>query len=707
VNTKPLKKISGFFNQTLYIYIMRVATDIGGTFTDLVCLEFDKKTGKPSGVVVAKSDTTPSNFEQGIFDTIEKGNIDLKEIDFFAHGTTVVINALTERKGAKTALVTTKGFRDVLEIARCNRPDLFNFNFVKQPPFVPRYLRFEVEERMNYKGEVIKALNTATLKAIIKACKEEDVESIAVCLLHAYKNPIHEIELLKELATLTSDIQIIASHQVTREWREYERTSSTVLSGYVLPIAKKYLNNLETKLKVRGLKNPPYIMQSNGGITTINDVKSNPITMVESGPASGVFGAIALGKVIDKKDLIVLDIGGTTAKCALVENGQVKITTNYKIEHSRTEAGYPIQTPVIDIVEIGNGGGSIAWIDKGGKMHVGPKSAGAMPGPAAYGRGGKSLTTTDANIITGRIHPDYFLGGELKPDYASITKAAKPLCDKLNGTKSDIAKGILRIANANMINALKLISVNKGYDPRDFTMMVIGGGGAMHGSDLARELQVAELIIPPHAGVFSAFGMLMSDIRRDYIRTNVLTLSENQKNTIVLTFNDIKAEAILNFKIDKTPSEQVKFTHYVDLRYAGQEHYVKVLIDEVSQETALDDIINHFHKVHKKHYSFQLDTVVELVNFHLVAEVEVDKPDFPKHKITGRAFEDAIFDTRDVDFDDLGICATPFFHRHLLEPNMAFNGPAIIAEKATTTVVTSLQTVKVDDYGNLILTLQK
>ena len=231
---------------------MRVATDIGGTFTDLVCLEFDKNTGKPIGVKVAKSDTTPANFEQGILDTIKKGKVNLKEIDFFAHGTTVVINALTERKGAKTALITTKGFRDVLEIARCNRPDLFNFNFVKQPPFVPRYLRFEVEERMNYKGEVIKDINTATLKAIAKTCKDENVEAIAVCLLHAYKNPKHEIQLMKELESLSEDIEIIASYQVTREWREYERTSSTVLSGYVLPIAKKYLNNLEEKLKIKG-----------------------------------------------------------------------------------------------------------------------------------------------------------------------------------------------------------------------------------------------------------------------------------------------------------------------------------------------------------------------------------------------------------------------------------------------------------------------
>lgn len=686
---------------------MRVATDIGGTFTDLVCLKFDKKTGKPTGVKIAKSDTTPSNFEQGILDTIDRADLDLTEIDFFAHGTTVVINALTERKGAKTALITTKGFRDVLEIARCNRPDLFNFNFVKQPPFVPRHLRFEVEERMNYKGSVLKDLDTSTLASMIKTCKEEKVEAIAVCLLHAYKNPKHEILLVEKLSELYPDVEIIASNQVTREWREYERSSTTALSGYVLPIAKKYLINLEDKLKGKGLKNVPYIMQSNGGITTINDVKVNPITMVESGPASGVFGAIALGKEINKKDLIVLDIGGTTAKCALVENGQVKITTNYKIEHSKTAAGYPIQTPVIDIVEIGNGGGSIAWIDAGGKMHVGPKSAGAMPGPAAYGRGGKSLTTTDANIITGRIHPDYFMGGELQPAYSDIEIAVEPLCKELESSKEDIAKGIIRVANANMINALKLISVNKGHDPRDFTMMVIGGGGAMHGADLARELQVSELIIPPHAGVFSAFGMLMSDIRRDYIRTNVITLKQEERHNIQSTFDEMEQEAINNFKLDGYALEDIKFTYYTDLRYAGQEHYVKILLSDFDNNTPLETIIEYFHKEHKKQFSFKMDAVVELVNFHLVAEVEVEKPDFPKMDITGKKVEDAVFDKRKVDFDDLGIHNTNFYHRDLLEPEMVIEGPAVIAEKATTTVVTPVHRVNIDVYGNLILSIQE
>jgi len=685
---------------------MRIATDIGGTFTDLVCLKFDKETGKPIGVKVSKTDTTPSNFEEGILNAIAKSNLNLNEVDFFAHGTTVVINALTERKGAKTALITTRGFRDVLEIARCNRPDLFNFNFVKQPPFVPRYLRFEIEERMNYKGEIITELNTDILAEIVRLCKEEKVEALAICLLHAYKNPEHELVLIQKLKPLIPEIEIIASHEVTREWREYERTSTTVLSSYVLPIAKNYLNKLEERLQSKGLKNLPYIMQSNGGITTINDVKANPITMVESGPASGVFGAIALGKIIDRKNLIVLDIGGTTAKCALVEDGQVKITTNYKIDHSKTKAGYPIQTPVIDIVEIGNGGGSIAWIDAGGKMHVGPKSAGAMPGPAAYGRGGENLTTTDANIILGRIHPDYFLGGELKPDYSSIDNASKSLCETLKASKEEIAKGIIRVANANMTNALKLISINKGHDPREFSMVVIGGGGGMHGADLARELQVIELIVPYNAGVFSAFGMLMSDLRRDLIRTNVVALINETKSIIQNIFLEMQNDAIEKYKIDGFKENIIKFKYYTDLRYEGQEHYVKVELLNFSKDTQLDEIINNFHKAHKKQYSFTLDAQVELVNFHLVAEVEVDKPDFPKLVASGKHLDEAIIGYQVVDFDDLGKHKTAYYNRELLEPKMLINGPAVIAENATTTLVTPIQKLTVDIYGNLIITMK-
>ena len=523
---------------------MRIATDIGGTFTDLVLYDFDKNTGEFKNIRTAKTDTTPPNFERGILNALEIGKIDLSEVAFLAHGTTVVINALTERKGAKTGLITTKGFRDVLEIARANRPDLFNFNFVKQAPFVPRYLRLEVRERMNYKGEVFEKLHKEDVKEAVEIFQKEGVESIAVCCLHAYQNPIHEQEIALYLKKLLPNIPVICSYEVNREWREYERTSSTVLSAYVTPTTRTYLNRLDQELRTKGLSGSPFIMQSNGGITTIEAVKQNPITIVESGPASGMLGAAELGKVMNRKNLIVLDIGGTTAKCSLIENGQLKITTQYKIDHSRTKAGYPIQTPVIDIIEIGNGGGSIAWVDAGGKLHVGPQSAGALPGPAAYGKGGKTVTTTDANLLLGRIHPDFFLGGKMPPDTKNMEAAFQKMEKQLGLPAHQIAKGILDVANANMVNALKLISVNKGYDPRDFSLVVIGGGGAMHAVYLADELQISEIIIPINAGVFSAYGMLMSDLRRDFLRTDVKTVSKDNLPVFQSILNEMQEDAV-------------------------------------------------------------------------------------------------------------------------------------------------------------------
>jgi len=515
---------------------MRVATDIGGTFTDLVFFDYDKENKEVTNVKVSKSSTTPEEFEKGILNTIKKIDLDLNNIEFFAHGTTLVINAITERKGSKTALITTQGFRDVLEIARGTRPDLYNFNFKKEEPFVERYLRQEVKERINYLGEVVSPLDTSSIKNLVGNFIKEGVESIAICLLHAYKNPVHEKQLSELIKKNYPNIEVITSHEVTREWREYERTSSTVLSAYVKPIVVKYLNKLSLNLQKLGYKNNLYIMQSNGGITTVEDIKANPITMVESGPASGMLGGVVLGRTMGKENLIVLDIGGTTAKCSLIENGIAKIVTTYNIEKTKTQAGFPILTPVIDIVEIGNGGGSIAWIDEGGKMRVGPKSAGANPGPSSYGKGGAYFTTTDANVVCNRIHKDYFLGGELKPDFENIKKAAKSLCDELNMSVEEIARGVIRVANSNMVNALKSISVNKGYDPRDFSLVVIGGGGPMHGAYLAEELQIPEVIVPLNASVFSAFGMLMSDLRRDYIRTDVMDLNHNKFNILKSVF---------------------------------------------------------------------------------------------------------------------------------------------------------------------------
>lgn len=685
---------------------IRVATDIGGTFTDLVSFKFEK--GKSPQLQIAKSDTTPEELEKGIFDTLELSGISLDDVNFMAHGTTAVINTITERKGCKTALITTKGFKDVLEIARSNRPDLFNFNFVKQAPFVPRYLRFEVEERMTYEGKVHLPLQLDDLKSIAKTCKKEGVESIAICLLHAYKNPSHEKKVATALKKLIPDIPVICSHVVNREWREYERTSSTVLSAYVLPLAKKYLDNLNNNLQAKGLKSSLFVMQSNGGISTVESVKTNPITLIESGPASGIIGAAKLGEVIGKQNLIVLDIGGTTAKCSLIKNGEVSITTNYKIEHNKREAGYPVQTPVIDIVEIGNGGGSIAWVDAGNKIHVGPKSAGAAPGPASYGRGGTAVTTTDANLFCGRIHEDFFLNGKIKPDQKSLKKAFAALSKKLKLSEAEIANGVLSVANSNMINALKLISINRGHDPRDFSFMVIGGGGAMHGVYLANELNIPEVIVPMNAGVFSALGMLLTDLRKDILRTEVLALNDENIKSFNTIYQEMEQEAIEGYKGDGFKKKSVEFEYYADLRYRGQEHYVKLKLDKRTRyKKDILEIVTQFHEAHFKKFTFQLEeTPIEWVNFHIVAKVEVEKPVFPKLKKRKANQAETIYGKHQVDFGEFGQHQATVYLRDKLTKSSKIKGPAIIVEASTTTVLPPSFHLTIDDWGNLIIKKQ-
>jgi N-methylhydantoinase A len=432
--------------------IIRVATDVGGTFTDLVCFKTDGETGKHS-IVTAKTDTTPPNFETGVLNVLEKGQIDPSEVDFLAHGTTVVINSITERKGVKVGLITTKGFRDSLEIARGNRPDFFNLHYQKPVPFVPRYLRRELPGRMSYQGQESEPLDMSSLPSLLDDFKSDGVAAVAICFLHSYANFTHEEIVMKEVKNLWPEVAVVSSHQITREWREYERTSTTVLSAYVQPAAEKYLRQLATGLSEKGFKGSPYIMQSNCGVDSLEAVSRVPITMVESGPASGFWGAAELGKLINEPNVIALDIGGTTAKCSLIENGKVKIMTNYWIEKDSKSAGYPIMVPVVDLVEIGNGGGSIAWVDEFNKLHVGPQSAGAIPGPAAYGKGGDEATTTDANLKLGRINKDYFCGGSIKADMKSTESSLERVSKGLRVSATEAARGIIRIANNNMINA--------------------------------------------------------------------------------------------------------------------------------------------------------------------------------------------------------------------------------------------------------------
>ena len=687
--------------------MIRVATDVGGTFTDLVYFEIDEKTKIAKKTSIAKSDTTPPNFEKGVFNCISKSNIDISEASFFAHGTTVIINSITERKGVKTGLITTKGFRDSLEIARGDRPDFFNLRYKKPEPFVPRYLRKEVLGRIDFLGKEIEKINLSSLSKIISDFKEHQVKAIAICLIHSYANPQHEIEVYQEIKKLWPEVEIISSHQLTREWREYERTNTTVLCAYVKPIAKKYLDNLHTKLKESKFTKDPYVMQSNGGIDTFDATKSTPLTMIESGPTSGVLGAAELGKLINENNIIALDIGGTTAKCSLIENGNVKINTNYWIEKNRFSAGYPVMIPVVDIVEIGNGGGSIAWVDDYKKLHVGPQSAGADPGPASYGKGGKSITTTDANLITNRINPNYFCGGEINADIDSVNKNIKNLSNKLELSDKETARGIIRIANNNMVNALKLISVNKGYDPREFTLVAFGGGGGMHATSLAMELNIPKVIIPVNSSVFSAWGMLMSDLRRDFILTKLTTMNSNSVETINKTFISMEEQALNNFKKENFNKSDIIFKRYGSFRYLGQDHSVEIPLENENYiYSNIEKIVADFHNQYEKEFTYRLDSQVDMIQFHLVAVAKIEKPELEKRNKTNIKIEETIKEKRLVDFDEMGEHESDIYDFDKLEPGMRFNGPAIVEDASTTIVIFPEQICSVDDYTNLHISMK-
>jgi N-methylhydantoinase A len=590
-------------------------------------------------------------------------------------------------------------------MARGNTPDIFNNYYHKPKPFVPRFLRQEVTERIDHQGEVISPIHLGDVEDIVNGFRDEGVEAVGICFLHAYLNPKHELAALAQVNRLWPEVRVIASHQISAEWREYERTSTTVLSAYVLPPAQHYLDKLKHRLVDKGLTNDPFIMQSNGGIATLQAARNNPIALVESGPVGGILGAAAYGRLIGENDIMALDIGGTTAKCSLIHDGNTRITTEYVIEKDATTTGYPIKTPVIDIVEIGNGGGSVAWIDAAGSLHVGPQSAGSTPGPVAYNRGGETPTTTDANLITGRINPDNFAGGDIEPDLDRVEAAFSKLADQLSVDAIDVAHGVIKIANSNMVNALKLISVNRGHDPRDFALMAFGGGGAMHATSLARELNARKVIIPPFAGVFSAFGMLMIDLRRDYIQTHRVEISDQRKNDIIAGFDKLLEQARTDYSNDGFGEDLLFNELYVDARYEGQEHTVKVRLPDtqLDSETFVSRLLDAFHSAHYQEYSFHLhDSKIEIVNFHLVSSGQLDKAKLePLEPSDSSDATKARIGSREVDYDDLGVHCAAIYQRDLLRSGMIFDGPAIVEEPTTTTVVLPGNRVEVDHFGGL------
>ena len=546
--------------------MIRLATDVGGTFTDLVA--YDEHTG---AVFTAKALTTTQDPAVGVLDTIAAAGrshgLRPTDVGFFAHGGTTVINAITERKGVKTALVTTHGFRDVLEIGRGTRPDLYNLCFESPVPFVPRHLRFEVRERLDAHGAVIEPLQLSDLDAIVAACRRERVEAIGVVFLHSYANPEHERLCSEALAQALPDVTVCASHEISRQWREYERSNTVVLNAYVQPLIARYFRALEHSLDDAGIRCQLHAMQSNGGIATFDQAARRPLTLVESGPAGGVAGAVRVAAALGVADILYLDVGGTTAKCSLIQGARPTLNVDYKLERTRLQPGYPVQVPVVDIVEIGAGGGSIAWIDARGGLRVGPESAGSTPGPACYGRGGTRPTVTDAILATGVFDPDRFADGTLRLDRAAARAAMAPIAAHLDTSLEQAALSIIAIAEANMINALKLVTVQRGHDPRDLALVVSGGAGPALAARLGREMGARSTVIPPHPGIFSAWGMLAARPRVDFRTTWFSALDAAALDAIERLFDTLEASATAYF--DEGAATRVRFAHGVEARYRG------------------------------------------------------------------------------------------------------------------------------------------
>jgi N-methylhydantoinase A len=671
---------------------LQVAVDIGGTFTDLAAL--DPATGR---VVRAKADTTAGQLERGVLAALERSGVPPRQIGAFVHGTTVVINAITERTGARTALVTTRGFRDVLEIGRANRPDIYNLAYRKPVPFVPRHLRLEVTERMSYRGDVVEPVSESDLDACAGRLAALDVQAVAICLLHAWANPAHEEQVAKGLTERLPGVQILASHQVSRQWREYERTSTAVLSAYVQPVVSAYLGTLETALRDNAVTGRLHAMQSNGGVCSFGRAAGASITLLESGPVAGVVAAAELGRRIGAEHVLTLDIGGTTAKTAAIRGGQLTVNSLHHIGRSPAFAGYPVQSPTVEIIEIGAGGGSIAWADRAGGLHVGPRSAGADPGPACYGRGGTEPTLTDANLVAGRLDPDYFLAGQRQLDVGRAYRALEALGRPLGADARTMARGVIRYAVAQMSSALRLVTLRRGHDPRDFVFVAYGGAGPLHAALLARELNIGRTIIPPGPGHFSAFGMLVGRRRADAVRTVVGPLaSTGLSGPFEQAEHDARAELA-------APGAAAEITRYAELRYRGQEHTLEVPVPAPDATAGWQQEVRAtFDQRCREVYAFSLDVPLEVIAIRVSASAPAGEP------VSWLSDDDGdggpSRSVREVDLDPFGVTTlVPAIGRAELAGAGWVPGPCVVEESAATTLVLPGQAICRDELGNLII----
>ncbi len=667
---------------------MRLSVDVGGTFVDFV--KFDDSTGEITIEKVPSAGKLADQFMDGVV----RLGLDLKSVDTIVHGSTLVINTIVQERGAKVGLITTQGFRDVLELGRGNRPEIYNL-FYKQPtPLVPRYLRYEVAERLDAKGNVLTPLDEAGARQAVRDLAVEGVDAIAICFLHAYANPAHEREMKRIVEEEFPAGLVCISSDIVREFREFERTSTTVINAYTQPQVDRYLTELEARLASEAYAGSFNIMQSSGGITSAQNAKTAPVRMIQSGPAGGVIGAVGLGEVIGVKNLVSADVGGTTFDVALIADGQALEKSSEKINRR------PILQPSIDIVSIGAGGGSIAWIDSEGGLRIGPHSAQADPGPICFGLGGTQPTVTDAQVVLGYLDPNYYLGKRMTLDKAGAAKAIEEqIAQPLGLSLIEAANGIIHLTNMNMALAMRQMTIERGYDPREFSFVCFGGGGGLFVSALFEELEMKEAIVPPNPAIFSAWGLLNADYREDFNQTAVFPMDGMSGEALAGEFGKL----VLSDK-DEVVSE--KSTHqilrFADCRYQGQEHTVTVLVLESDFEADdLSALKQRFDAAHEHAYAHALpDHSAEVVNLRLRVLGVTPKPKLKTMATGTGTAADALKGSRTVEFSS-GSAECAVYDREKLTAGNQFVGPAIVEEWTSTILIRPGQSVLVDQIGNL------
>jgi N-methylhydantoinase A len=678
---------------------VRLAADIGGTFTDIAM--FDDKTGR---LTFGKALSTPQRLVDGISHGVEKAGSDYAAATLFLHGSTVAINTMLERTGARTALVTTDGFRDVYEIGRINRPDAYNLYFEKHRPLIERALCFEVKERVRADGEILAPLDEAGLAALSDKLDQLGIEAVAIMFINCYANGAHEARAKKLLSKRHPNLFVSVSHELSQEYREFERCSTVAANAYIGPKVRRYVGEIDEHIRKAGFHGSFLIVQSTGGLYEAEQAQTQCVRMLESGPAAGVIGTQALCHTLGIKNAIAFDMGGTTAKAGVIYKGEA-LTTGSALIGGYAKA-LPVQIAMMDIFEVGTGGGSLARAEDGA-LRVGPQSAGAQPGPTCYGQGGEAPTVTDANLVLGRLGADRFLGGEMKLDVKAAEQSLATVGKELGMSATDAADGILRIASTAMSYAVKGVTTERGLDAGDFTLVAYCGAGPLHAVAVAREIGIRNVIVPGAPGVFSAFGMLFSDLRYDYVRTHLMQLADAPFDEIEAVFKELEQQGRDAIASTSVKPHQITVKRALDMRYVGQEHPVTVELPmRVFQKQDRAAIKKHFDDDHMQRYGTSAPNErAEVVSLRVTVTGLMKKP--PQEKIrrgTAKPPKSAFTGRRKASFDGK-FRDTPTWRRAELLAGNKINGPALIEEHASTTVLMPGDKMSVDAYGNLVISV--